>query len=156
MTTTSKVELSASKQVEAYFEYSAGIKEVLANGHRRITDPDDLRWENELMQKPFQGDVTGYVNVAEVTRVDGDVVKSVGICGYTMHMNTAREFLRNFKAAQEAGLPKPWDQESFYRDTQKAAEAARAEGRLQDLENFQRILEATIKGAVNASKPAVA
>lgn len=142
MTNTATV--SATKQIECWFEYAGSVKETLASGLRRIDDPDDPRWDGEIMEKPFGGDPHGYLQVAEVTRVDGEIAKSRGICGYAYHPNRAREFMRLFRERVEKNLDKPWDVDHTNRDLLEQAKLAREEGRDQDLEKLVAALAAAV------------
>lgn len=143
--------LKATKEIECFYEYSSGAKEVLATGHRRIDSADDPRWDGELMEKPFSGSPSGYLQVAEVTRVDGEIVKKTGICGFSAHMNRAREFMQTFQDLKAAGSKTPWDQERHFRDILKNAEEAKAAGRSEELAEFAKQIVSAIRGP-NAAK----
>lgn len=123
--------------VECWYEYAATVREAIRAGLRRIDRSDDPRWEGELREPPFRGDPRGYLQVAEVTRVDGEAVRKRGICGYAFHMNRAREFMRLFEEAVKAGASKPWDVEHFHRDLREEAKKAQEEGRVRELEMFR-------------------
>lgn len=147
----------ATVAVEAYYEYPQakgwGATEKL--GHNRITDPEDPRWDDELMKAPYKGNPHGYLNVAEVTRVNGEVVRSRGICGYSYHKNKAQEFLREFARLKDSGSKTPWDTERHYRDTIASYEAAKNEGRVADFESLKQALAQAFKtpGVVSPGSP---
>lgn len=130
--------------VEAWFEYSVSTKDTLENGNRVINDPEDERWEGELGKPPFKGGAHGYLNVADVTRVDGDIVKKKLIKGAFVHQNKAREFMREFARLKKAGAPKPWDQEHYFRHQKEMAEKAERDGRAHDLNVITEGLKAAL------------
>lgn len=145
--TPKPVRLDASKDFECWYEYSTGAKEVLATGHRVIMDADDPRWDGELTEKPFKGDPNGYLGVYEVTRVDGEVVKKRGICGYRYHMNKAREFMRSFQELKAKGSAQPWDQERYFRELTARAGEAKREGRAEELEMLREAFKMAVASA---------
>ena len=142
---TQSATMTATKSVECWYEYSPTTKATIQFGLRRIDDPEDPRWEGELMQAPFNGSPQGYLQVATVTRLDGEIIKSAGICGYSYHMNKAREFMREFKNLQAAGSRTPWDQERHYRTAKDDAERLSREGRLEELEILKKGLSEMLK-----------
>lgn len=133
--------LDAGRGFECWFSYSPSIKETLAKGHRVITDPDDPRWEDELVKPPFNGSPMGYFEICEVTRVDGEVVKKSGKHGGPCHMNRAREQMYLFRDMVKAGASQPWDFDHFYREQMAAAEKAKADGRIDDLKMLAKIMK---------------
>lgn len=139
-----KTELSASREVECFYEYSPNLKATLKHGLRRIESSDDPRWEGELTQPPFNGDPRGYLTVAIVTRVDGERVKLEPICGYTYHMNKAREFMASFEQLKAAGAEKPWDVDRTIREILATAEEARKADKAQELEMLKDLLTKTL------------
>jgi hypothetical protein len=76
--------------------------------------------------------------------VDGEIVKSRGICGYAYHPNRAREFMRLFCERVEKNLDKPWDVDHTNRDLLEQAKLAREEGRTEDMERLVVALAAAI------------
>lgn len=148
-----KKTVSAEIQVEAWFEYDASLKEAMTKGHRRISLPNDPRWEDELMKPPFNGDLQGYLQVAEVTRVDGEIVKARGIKGFVCHMNVAREFLQQFHDLVIAGSESPWDQERSHRDEKERLEKAKREGREEELQVIREALMGLMARPIPAETP---
>jgi len=98
------------------------------------------------MDPPYNGNVSGCLRVARVTRVNGEVVKTEDIQGGPCHMNEAREFIRTFGQRKGSGEEKPWDTEHFYRDEKKRAEDAKREGRLEDLAVIAEMLKTALSG----------
>jgi len=150
--------LEASKEVEAWFEFSASHRETVEKGLRRVDDPDDPRWDDEMKKPPFRAGAEGSLIVAEVTRVDGELVKQKVMTVRYCHANYAREFLIRFRDAKNAGEVKPWDQQRYFRDQIEQAKAAAEEGRAADLEKFQAAIIAALssKGASELDKAGVA
>jgi hypothetical protein len=124
--------LKTTQELECWYEYAGSVKEVLATGHRRIDDPDDPQWD-ALDKPPFNGSPNGYTQVALVTRVDGEIVRKKGVCGYAFHKNKAQEFIRQFLELKAKGSKTPWDQDRTFRDMIAAAEEAKHAGRLEEI-----------------------
>lgn len=142
---------SASRQVEAAYVVTYRVGKERKRENREITDPDDARWEGELMESPFNGDPRGAMEVATVLRVDGEVVKKEAIFGGgAWPMNKARNFIREFAVAKAAGSRAPWDQERFYRESKEEAERAKREGRVEELVQMRELLVMALKGVVDA------
>lgn len=150
-------------RTECWYEYSATVRETLEQGHRRVDDADDPRWDDEMRNPPFRAGPRGYLQVAEVTRLVGpdgkpdmtDILKKRAIKGSYCHMNKAREVIRLFNEKQAAGDDKPWDHERFYRDAMEKAESAEREGRERDLEIVRDTLrDAVSPGGSLAPRPA--
>lgn len=141
---------SATVTKEAWYEYAPSAKAAVAEGLQRIYDPEDPRWAGELMEPPYKGHPQGYLIVAEVTRVNGEIVKTKQLAGYTYHKNKAQEFMRTFIA--EGG---EIYQDHHYRNTMEAAEVARKEGRLADAAALKEaLLEATkLPKSVSSGSP---
>lgn len=138
--------------VEAWFEYSYGYSAAaIRNGLQRVDDPEDPRWDGEFRER--RGGVHGYLQVAHVTRVDGEIVKKKLIRGEHIHMNRAREFLREFKRLKDEGSETPWDQERHFRDMKEQAEKADREGRSRDLEVIAGALKQAIGPLAGQAAP---
>lgn len=135
----SAANVGATKGIEAWYEYAANFKEVIATGHRAVFDPDDERWDGEMEKKPFQGTPNGRLRVAEVTRVDGEVVKVKDQMVKVCHKNHAREFLRRFK--EQNGQTRS----TLLKDEAEKAEKARKEGREEDLVKLLELAKAVFK-----------
>lgn len=135
--------VGATKGIEAWYEYAGNFKEVLETGHRAVFDPDDPRWDGEMTQKPFQGTPNGRLRVAEVTRVDGEVVKVRDIMVKVCHKNHAQEFLRRFK--ENSGQTRG----TYLKDEAEKAEKARREGREEDLDMIRKAVEGIFKPVAN-------
>ncbi len=138
---TTAVAPVARKDIVCTYKYSGGLAETKAKGMREITDPDDPRWEDELMKPPFNGTPQGYLEVEEITRVDGEIVKRRGICGYSYHKNKAREWMYAFVQRQKEGEERPWDVEQHYRIAAAELEKAKNEGRLSDLKLMAEMIQ---------------
>lgn len=137
-------EVSGSKGYECWFEYTPGYKATLREGLRVITDPDDLRWDNELEAAPFNGAAEGYVGVYHVLRFDGEVVKKKCLKGFSCNHRRAREFMQQVAELIKTGERRPWDTETFHRD-QKEAEVKRMNDRMEsDRGGFKEALEALL------------
>lgn len=146
-----KTAVSGVRGVEAWYEYTSGVKETLKTGMRVISDPEDERWDDELQKPPFKAGARGYLIVADVTRIDGQIVQMhKQIIGAPAHQNKAREFLREFKRLQEAGSATPWDQERHHRDEKERKEREAREGAKQTNEMLRSLLVA----AAEAGDPA--
>lgn len=139
---------TATVAIECVYRYKpkGGWKAVATAGHNVIDSYDDPRWEGELMEAPYNGSVRGALEVAEVTRLDGKILSSVDICGGPVHMNEARNFIRQFTERAKAGEERPWDTERFHRDELARAEKAKREGRLEELAAIREMFLAASQG----------
>jgi hypothetical protein len=129
---TTSTGIKAGKSIEACFEYSFSLKETVETGNRRIYDPEDERWDDELQKAPFKGCAEGYVRVEEVVRVEGEIVKTKLLKGWYTVANTAREYLRDFHKGLKAGATRPWDTEHFHRDMLERKQQERLDNEEQD------------------------
>ncbi len=140
--------VSASKGVEAAYVYMTRQGTNRERVNLRINDPDDERWEGALLKAPFNGDPMGALEVAIVTRVDGEIVQSKDIFGGPAHMNVARAFIRQFAAAKAAGADKPWDVERYFRDKKEEEARLKREGRVEELLAMRTLMVEALKGVV--------
>ncbi len=140
--------LGATRSVEAAYIVMTRVGPQRDRVNIRIDDPEDVRWEGMLMQTPYNGDPRGSIEVATVTRVDGEIVKQAPIAGGPRHMNVARSFLQQFCAAKSAGAEKPWDLERWYRDRAEEEKRLKREGRAEELLAMRELLVAAVKGSI--------
>lgn len=132
--------IEVNSDIEAWFEYTPSFKLSVKEGNKRITDPEDPRWEGELRQAPFRGGCMGYMQIAEVLRAaDGRVLDKTVKWGAHVHANKAREVMRQFHEAKGAGNEKPWDLERHYRNTIEDEKAQRANEGMAHA--FQKVFE---------------
>lgn len=156
---TEQAAVRTTVAVEAWYQYAASGKEVVRNinegkpPHRIVTDPDDPRWDDEMMKPPFDGQPSGALHCMEVTRLfepggppEGEVVRRKPIEGGPCHKNRAREFLYTFRDLQAKGSKTPWDQERHYRDAKEAHALAASEGRREDMEVFAKLIREALTG----------
>ena len=87
-----------------------------------------------------------------VTRIGDRIVETKDICGGPCHMNTARRFMRDFKARADAGEARPWDVDHFFRDEKERAEKAKREGRLEELAAIREMFLAATRGGADAAR----
>lgn len=145
-----KTEVKGSRQLEAWYEYTSGVKETLKTGMRRIDDPDDPRWEDELQKPPFKAGARGYVLCGWTTRMDGKIVQFEQIIGDPCHQNKAREFLRNFKRLMKEGSDTPWDHDRHYRTMKEEAARREREEARQTAATLRSLLVAAAEAGDNA------
>lgn len=150
--TSAEAPLVTTRAVEAVYLVMARVGPTRARVNLRVTDPEDERWEGEFLRPPFNGDPRGALEVATVTRVDGEVYKSVDICGGPCHLNVARGFLRQFAAAKAAGAAKPWDVEHWYRDQKAETDRLKREGKVEEALLTRQLLIDALKGIVDFKK----
>lgn len=151
---TAPTKLDAQVSVECVYRVKprGGWKKVAEVGHIVVNSADDPRWDGEFLDPPFNGTPSGCLEVARVTRVGGQIVKTEDIMGGPSHMNVARAFMRQFQANAAAGAEKPWDTEHFHRDQIEQAEKAKREGRTEDLAVIIEALKLAMKGGPESMK----
>lgn len=153
-TTAASGPVSASKQVEAAFVYMTRRGEQRLRVNERINDPEDPRWDNELLKAPFNGTPSGALEIALVTRVDGEIVQSKDIFGGPAHMNVARSFLRQFAEAKAKGSDRPWDVERYWRDRKDEEARLKREGKVEELLAMRTLMVEALKGVLTTESVA--
>lgn len=137
---------SVAVKTQAWFEYAGSHEETRTTGLRMIFDPESDRWEGELMEPPFKGNPQGRLVVAEVTRVNGEILKKRVIKVISgCHMNKARSFMREYYKLDDSGDSAPWDQTRYHRELLESANKAHVEGRKEDLEKMAGLLREALK-----------
>lgn len=136
-----KTQDEVTRGFECYYEVPVTKKtrDGVERSTFRIYDAEDPRWDGALQEAPYKGNPQGYLNVAHVSRLDGEEIVNLtrGVKGACMHMNKARGFMRRFAQLKLDGSERPWDQYTQNRDMIAEAKEARETGDKAALEELR-------------------